>query len=132
MPETISWSVDVTVTNGPSVTESATLDVDAYDVITLTVPGAAATSTDTTRATVQPSADTALELLLIRAHPYNELLTYTVVDGSADVVLDAPQLYVGQGVTALGGTAPLRLDFKNGMGVGNDAEITILAGRDAS
>jgi hypothetical protein len=134
MPEIISWSVDVSVTNGPSVSESATLTVGAYDVVTIAVPGADAPSTSTTRATVQPSAGADVRLLLIRAQPYGADLTFTVAgaDGATDVSLDAPQLYVGQGTSALGGTAPLRLDFKNEMGVDNDATVTILVARDAS
>jgi hypothetical protein len=70
----------------------------------------------------------------MRAHPYGAGLTFTVAgtDGATDVPLDAPQLYLGLGTSALGGTAPLRLDFKNEMGVDNDATVTILVGRDAS
>lgn len=134
MSETISWSVEVSVTNGPTISESANLSVGAYDVVTVTVPGAAAGSTATTRATVQPSAGTDLDLLLIRAQPYDEKLKFTVAGagGAADVPVDAPQLYLGHGVVALGGTAPLRLDFTSEMGDGNDATVTILAGRDAS
>ena len=134
MPETISWSIQVTVTNGPDISENSNLTVGAYDVVTVTVPGAAAGSTATTRATVQPSAGTDLSLLLVRAQPYDEKLTFKVAGsgGAVDVPVDAPQLYLGHGVAALGGTAPLRLDFTNEMGVGNDATVTILAGRDAS
>ena len=134
MPERISWSVDVSVENGPSVSERASLIVGAYDVVTITVPGADAPSTEKTRATVQPSAGADVQLLLIRSTPYDTDITFTVfgTEGATDVPMDGPQLYLGQGTEALGGTAPLRLDFKNKMGVDNDATVTILVGRDAS
>ena len=138
MPERISWSVDVSVENGPSVSERASLIVGAYDVVTITVPGADAPFTEKTRATVQPSAGADVQLLLIRSTPYDTDITFTVVvadgepAGATDVPMDGPQLYLGQGTEALGGTAPLRLDFKNKMGVDNDATVTILVARDAS
>ncbi len=134
MSETVSWSVDVSVVNGPKVSESAKLNVGAYDVITVTVPGANAPSNATTRATAQPSAGADAELLLIRAQPYDKALTFSVAgaNGATDVPVEGPQLFIGKGTAALGGTPPLRLDFRNEMGVGKDATVTILVARDAS
>jgi hypothetical protein len=37
VPEIITWSVDVSVTNGPSVSESATLTVDNDATVTILV-----------------------------------------------------------------------------------------------
>lgn len=125
----INWSVNVKVDGGPTSAAAATIDVEAYDPIVVTIPaGAAGVEVD-----VQPGDANQVQLLLVRANPgpaEGEELTYSVDGGVADIALDAPQLLVGQGMVNLLGAAPRRLAFTSTMTA--DTEISIFVARTAT
>jgi hypothetical protein len=128
----IIWSFTVGIGDELQISSTQSLSVQAYDKIEVVVAGAASGSPTVVAVDVQPSAATQVKFLLINSDRYGADLTYTVTDtgGVADVVLDSPQLIVGAGAMSLLGADPKTIEFSNGLGVGNDATITILVGRD--
>ncbi len=129
MAAKINWSVNVKVDGGPTLGAAATLDVEAYDPIAVTIPAGASG----VEVAVQPSDVEQVELLLIRASPgpaEGEELTYSVDGGAADIALDAPQLLVGQGLINLLGAAPRQLAFTSTMAA--DTEVSIFVARAAT
>jgi len=128
MSEKISWTVNAQVVGGPRISESQTIEVDAYDMIAVTVEDTAADK----EVQVQPSP-TGTKVLLIRSDQYGENLTYKVKDETGvtgSIKLDALQLLIGGGAVGLLGKAPIKLLFSNTSG--KTASIQILVGRDAT
>jgi hypothetical protein len=137
MTERISWNTAVAVADGPKLQLGRGLEVDAYDKLTVSVPGKAVNSNQKVTVVVQPSDADKVTLFCITSSRYGDKLTYTVKDegdsaGASDVVLDHPHVMVGLGMVGLLGVAPVKIDFLNRLGNGNDAEITILVGRTAT
>jgi hypothetical protein len=128
MPTTIKWSLDVEVSQGPEISVSRNLTVDAYDKIDVAVADG-----DTETVAVQPSAVADVQFLLIISDQYGASLTYEVSDSSttgATIALDAPQSFVGVGALGLLGAAPQNLEFVNSLG--SDASIQIIVGRNVT
>lgn len=128
MPETIVLTVGAEVASGPTIKESRTLTVDAYDKISVTVPD----GTSNLDVQLQPGATGSVRLLIIKSSHYGVALKYTVNTGTTDHVLDQPHVLIGTGAVALFGSEPTKLVFDNALGAGKDAQIQILIGRDAT
>lgn len=132
MAEKISWNVTVTVAGGPKLQLARALEVDAYDKLTVSVPGNAANSNKKVTVDVQPSGEQKVTLLCVVSSLYGDKLTYNVDGGAEQVALDQPQILAGVGQVGLLGAPPRTLDFFNRLGAGKTAEITILVGRSAA
>ena len=132
MAQAINWTIDVQVVGGPSSSAAGTTNVDAYDKIGVVVPGGDSGSPETASVDVQPGGAGKVKLLLLTSDLYGEDLTYDVDAGVSNVKLDSPQLLIGEGANGLLNAPPKTITFSNGMGVGSDANIVILVGRDAT
>ena len=122
MSEKISWTLNVQVERGPSVSASQSITVDAYDKIQVTVG-----TQDSKVVEVQPGDADRVQFLLISSDQFGDDLTYKVDPGGSDIKLDAQQLLVGDGAVGLLGAAPKTLTFTNNLA--QDANIEILVGR---
>jgi hypothetical protein len=129
MPETIVLTIGAEVASGPTLKESRTLALDAYDKISVTVPDG------TTNMEVQlgpGGAAGSTRLLIVKSSQYGDALKYTVNSGTTDHVLDQPHVLIGAGAVGLFGSEPAKFVFDNALGAGKDAQIQILIGRDAT
>ncbi|MFN2467006.1 MAG: hypothetical protein ABR521_02565 [Gaiellaceae bacterium] len=126
MPETIVLTVGAEVASGPTIKESRTLTVDAYDKLSVTVPD----GTTNLEVQLQPGATGSVRLLIVKSSQYGDALKYTVNTGTTDHVLDQPHVLTGTGAVGLFGSEPTKLVFDNALG--KDAQIQILVGRDAT
>jgi hypothetical protein len=136
MATKITFQTSIAVAGGMTRSDSRSIDVEAFDLIQVLVLGGDPATPGQADVDVQPSDATQVQFLYITsdrystaAHPMH--LKYSVDGGTADVALDNEQLFVGQGAIKLLG-APKKLTFANGLGAGNDANVTILVGRDAT
>ncbi len=129
MIEKINWTVNVQVVGGPAISETRTIEVDAYDKVEVVIEDG---STDK-EVQVQPGS-TGVRFLMIKTDNYGDKLKYKVNDGTSstsDIQLDSPiHLFIGSGSIALFGKAPIKFLFSNSLG--KNASIKILAGRDAT
>jgi hypothetical protein len=74
-----------------------------------------------------------LEVLLMLSDHYGPNLAYTVDGGgAADVPMDGPQAFIGDGAIGLLQAVPQKVIFRNGLGEDVTARITILVGRQAA
>ena len=128
MPETIVLTLGADVASGPTVKDSRTLTVDAYDKFSVTIPDGTANMD----VELQPGGTGSVRLLIIKSNLYGDALKYTVNTGTTDHVLDQPHVLIGTGAVGLYGAEPTKLVFDNALGAGNDAQIQILIGRDAT
>src|SRR3954451_6479109 len=128
MPESIIFTVAAEVASGPTLKESRTLSVDAYDKISVTVPD----GTSNLDVQLQPGGTGSIRLLIIKSSQYGEALKYTVNAGATAHVLDQPHVLTGTGAIGLFGSEPTKFVFDNALGGGKDAQIQILIGRDAT
>jgi len=135
MPETLKWSLTAEIGGGPKVEASRSVQITGYDKIDVLLDGAAdlAGATAVT-VDIQPAASVErLQFLSITSDRYGENFTYTVENGGAtDVTLDGPQIFVGEGAMSLLQAVPVQISFKNGLGTGTTARVTILVGRQAT
>jgi len=148
LAEQVTVLLATNVTGGPSTSVSHSFQLTAYDRVSITIPGVdkpvpnrpvsdpANASVPALAVEVQPSSDTdRVTVLAITSDRYSADLMYSVTDGDTEgakhVALDTGQLLVG-GAVALLRAAPRSLSFRNGMGAGNDANVTIFAGRKAT
>jgi hypothetical protein len=124
----LNWSITLQVAGGPTLnTGQSGLDIEAVDRIDVTIDAG-----DTDKMVqIQPAAAGAVHLLVVTSDLYGPKLSFKASDGttdSANVVLDAPQLYAG-GASALFGTDPQQLKLTN---AGTDpAHVTVFVARDA-
>jgi len=134
MSEKIKWSFTIEVVGGPKISDSKTLELEAYDKIQVTVPSDA-TNKDVQ---IQPGGTGQVVFLLIRSTLYDDTqLTYKVKDssgeGATEYKLDAPQMLIGKGSVNMLEKAPSSLIFKNAIANNNEgATIDIFVGRDAT
>ena len=136
MPERIGWTFSVDVTGGPKIKARQAAEVDAYDKVSVLVPGGDESDPGTATVEVQPADDPLdLRLLAITASRYDAKLTYDVhaggADGAQDVALDGPQLLSGAGAVGLLGQPPQSLVFENALGEGEDVDVTVFVARKA-
>jgi hypothetical protein len=126
MPETIVVTVNADVASGPKLKESRTLDVDAYDKITVAVPD----GTSNLEVDLQPGGTGSIQVLIVQSTAYGDGLKYTVNADTTDHVLDQPHTLIGTGSVGLFGEEPTKLVFGNTLG--SDAQVQILVARDAT
>jgi hypothetical protein len=124
MPTSITHYFSANVSDGPSLVATDSIDYEAYELIRISVPP------DNNPVVVNLSADSGALLLAIASSVY-ENIEYDVDGGQTQIVLDGPHLLIGEGIIALLGAPPGQLTFRKDGGV-NDAEVTILVGRDAT
>jgi hypothetical protein len=140
----LNASASFQIPGGPTLSATASLEIEAYDRIDVTLkPGDSDKTVD-----IQPGAASQLRLLVIKSSLYDAGgdLTYVVSDGLAinpndsdPVNLDAPQIFMGVGAVGLFGIDPPKsVKFTNGLAsagpsdTSKDAYIEILVGRDAT
>jgi hypothetical protein len=135
MPE-VKMSVSLKVAGGPALAVNFAENVEAYDVIEVTVPPA----TPELEVQLQPAAASRVNLMLVQSDRYGPEITYMASDGAADsdpVTLHGPQLF-GRGVLSLFGLDVLTLKFGNAHpapaagAAPLAARIQIVVGRDAT
>ena len=134
MPNSLVVSIAAEISGGPAVEASQGIQVTAYDQVEVDIPGAAnlGSATDIV-VDVQPTAAASQVLFLsIQSNRYGAGLEYDVSGGASNVTLDGPHVFVGQGAIGLLGAVPEQLTFRNGLGDGLNATVTILVGREAA
>jgi hypothetical protein len=133
MSERISWTLNVQVSGGPKTALSRTIEVHAYDKISVEIPARISESEPgTSDVEVQPAEETSrLRFLLIVATHYAEGLTVAPAEGTPEIPLDGPLLFFSQGVfSLLGESPPQSLTFSNGLET--PVTIDILVGRNVT
>lgn len=127
MSESIKLTLSVQVAGGPKIVAAKTLEVEAYEKITLEVPN---DSIDV-QVELQPGGVGEVKLIMITSDTYGDQLTYSADGGTPSIALDQPHLFIGAGgVGVLGSPSPETLIFNNALS--SSAKIEILVGRDAS
>lgn len=129
MPETINWSFAVEAVQGPRISGSDALKVDAYDKISVVLAADLATNPTKVDVQVQPAdADGKVHLLVIRASAYDTEIKFSVDESNeAPFDLDGPVVLIGTGAVSLLAKAPQTLHFSNG--TSSDVTVDILVGR---
>jgi hypothetical protein len=127
MAKQINWTVSVQVAGGPSASISQTLNVDAYDVIVVTVPhGGAEKAVE-----VQPGPAGRVQFLMITTDQAGAGLTYKLdPTAAAGFALDQKaHVFIGAGAVGLLPAVPATLHFYNNLTNVVDANVQILVGR---
>jgi hypothetical protein len=123
MPETLNWSFSIEAVQGPRLSGSDALEVDAYDKLSVVLE--AGTNIDVQ---IQPgNADGRVQLLVIRASAYDTALTFSADAGATQFVLDGPVVLVGTGPVRLLAAAPQALRLANGTAAA--ITVDVLVGR---
>ena len=120
MAESINWNFVTQAVGGPSVSAAGSIEVEAYDKLTVTIPTGSSQTVN-----LAPNGD--MSLLVVNPTTPAKGLSYKV--GSAEVSLDGPHILIGAGAVSLLGKST-SLKFTNN--TGTDAVIGILIGRDAT
>jgi len=134
----ITLSSNVVVPNGPSLAFQQTLDVEAYDLIEVTVP-----LNTTDKAVELPASTGGVQFVSITSDWFGDDLSYTINGDSQTTAvvrrLDQPHVLAGKGAISLfedqvSAGAPSKLFFTNAATGPNasDAHVKILIGRDAT
>ena len=129
MSEVINVTVSAKVKNGPSITFSNSLKIDAYDKFNVSVASGA-----TKTIQILPSGTTAVLFLLITSSQYSndtDKISYKVNGAGSPINVDTPQNFIGEGsLSALDDSkVPETLEFTNDLT--DDVDIQILVGRNA-
>jgi len=145
----VSWAMNLQVSGGTSLAESATIDVEGIGEVSAKIePTTVEDAHSGELVEVQPSGTEKIAFFLLTADTYSDKLKYKIVtgvndteDGSANTyteerMLDGPHFLIGPGAVALLGGDPVTFLFVNevteGEGadaVGVDVHIHILVGR---
>ncbi len=128
MSNLITLRANVAIAGGPTATINRALDVEAYDVVRVSVTaGASDREVD-----VVPGEGSTLRLLVITASEYAPELTYRIGDSETAHRLDQPLLLLGRSIADLIGTDvdPLSITFANT--TSQDVLLTIITGREAT
>jgi hypothetical protein len=142
MSQSLTWSFDVAVSNGPRFSASQALTFDAYDRIDIVVPAATAQGNDqggqndatagTATVEVQPGGQDRVQFLLITSSVYDGALTLEVDGREPALTLDAPILLSGPGAVRLLGQTQNKFKFTNNLQPFTPATVSILVGRKAT
>ena len=128
MSEVLNITVSAKVKNGPSISLSSSLNIDAYDKLDVLVPSGG------TPKTIQllPSGTESVHFLLIKSSQYSDQLSYAVNGAGSKILIDTPQSFIGLGsLAALDDSSdPETLVFTNDLA--EDVNIQILVGRDVT
>lgn len=124
MAESIRYTQTVQVTDGPSLSKTALLSSEAYDVISACIEK----TTGPTTINIQPGGTGDVVLLFITSDLYEDL-TYTVDSEVTEIDLDMPQLFLGGQIALLGETCNA-LKFTNDSAT-TDANVKIIVARSA-
>jgi hypothetical protein len=124
LAESIRYAQTVQITDGPSLSKTALLSSEAYDVISATIEK----STGPTTINIQPGGTGDAVLLFITSDLYEDL-TYTVDSEVTKIDLDMPQLFLGGQIALLGATCNV-LKFTNAS-IDTDANVRIIVARSA-
>jgi hypothetical protein len=130
MSEKINWTLHVEVNGGPKVTQSETIECEAYDKVELSLEPATTQNVE-----VQPSAVGQVQFLLITSTEYGSALKYKLYEADGVTLttakqLDGPHLLVGRGAVALLVEDPVKFQIENQLT--DAATVQILVGRDAT
>jgi hypothetical protein len=123
MAETLKWTYAVQVSGGPTLARNGAIEVDAYVKLNVTVPAGGTQDVE-----ILPGTGGNVQVLVISPAAPSTDLTYQV-DG-VDTPLDGPHVLIGAGAVGLLAATVGTLQFTNN--TPEDAEISILAGRDAT
>jgi hypothetical protein len=128
MTESLTYVQSVAIASGPSISKTATIDIEAYDVITAVAPKSTG-SPEVITVDIQPGDSDLVNIIYITSDQYTSL-TYTVDAYDVDITLDAPQMFLGAGQILLLGATCNKLLFTNA-GTILDANIRVIVGRTA-
>jgi hypothetical protein len=123
MPEKLSWTLAARVLGGPTIAQSGELEVEAYVKVAVTIKKGTTQDVE-----IFPGAGGNAQVVVISPATPSDELTYEV--GGTSVALDGPHVMIGAGAVGFLGAKVGTLTFKNA--AAQDADISILAGRDAT
>jgi hypothetical protein len=127
MSEKITYSLSVQVAGGPKISDSDTLEVEAYDKTQVTL----ADGDSDIEVDIQPGGAGLAQFVSVTATDYDNTLTYKVNAAPATAIpLDGPHLFIGAGAVSLLDPAPIKLFFTNA--TGSNVTVNVLVGRDAT
>lgn len=128
MSEVINITVSAKVKNGPGVSFSSPLEIDAYDKLNVVVAAGGAPKT----IQLLPSGTASVHFLLVKSSQYSDQLSYTVNGAGSKIILDTPQNFIGLGsLAALDDSSdPETLVFTNDLA--EDVNVNILVGRNVT
>lgn len=125
MADMVTYRMELSVEDGPSLTPNDHFDSQGYDKIEVEIPKSSVPTT----VNVQPSLLTELQAIMITADVYEDL-TYTVDEGVTPMTLDGPLMLVGPGNIALLGATVNDITFTNANAT-TARNVTILVARTA-
>ena len=127
MPEEINISVNAKIRNGPDISFSVPLKIEAYDKLDFEV-----VKGETKTIQLLPTGATSVQFLLIKSSQYDKKISYKVNGAGTKIILDTPQCFIGVGsMAALVATnVPETIEFKNALTQDDAIRIQILVGRD--
>jgi len=130
-------NTNIAVPNGPAFAFHQALDVDAYDMIDVTVPAPPDAAATDKKIELQPGGAGQVQFIAIVSDWFGDKLSYKINKKTADVrVLDQPHVLSGAGAVSLFDNAspPTALFFTNATSgaTAKEAKVQILIGRDAT
>jgi hypothetical protein len=128
----ITVKADLAVEKGPSSALTQEMEVDAYDLLKVKLPGGDAAAPGTLTVDVQPGATNWIKLLSVTSSVYDPKITYKIDGAGGDIPLDAPHVFVGAGAIGLIGATAKQFVFTNKAGASKAADLVILVGRKAT
>jgi hypothetical protein len=123
MPEQLKWTFAARVLGGPTIGGGGELEIDGYVKLAVTIE-----KDLTQEVEIFPGAGGSAQIVVISPAKPDPKLTYKL--GTDDVPLDGPHVLIGSGAVGMLGNKVSSLEFTNKTDA--DAEISILAGRDAT
>lgn len=130
MSKMIQWDQNIKVADGLGISASRSLEVEAYDVISIDVLGTTSGADTDKEVSIQPGGAGQVRFLAITSNRYGSGLTYSVNSAGSNVSLDHPLVLVGEGAVGLLDPAPASLFLSSTLS--EDASVQILVGRDAT
>jgi hypothetical protein len=123
---------NVVIPSGPKFAFNQKLDVEAYDLIEVTVP--AGTASGSAKEIELPPSTGGVAFFAVKSDWYGDDLKYALVSSGTEYPLDQPLVLAGTGAVAFfvtSGSVPSSLFFSNASTT-DDAKVQILIGRDAT
>lgn len=131
MSKVIQFKFNVQLAEGPGISASRSLEVEAYDLINVNVLSTTSPPDTDKEIDVQPGGAGQVKFLAITSDRYGDGLTYKVnAAANPRITLDQPHVLVGEGAVGLLDPAPTKLFFSTTLS--QDASVQILVGRDAT